>query len=283
MGIVKKILNRDSYLVKPDRALSRRKSGIVTALVASFIFSGISLNNAAIAAEVTLGGLITDGSFIAPAIVTNPDGSTTIEDIDQLRQTGTPLNIVLAFNENILGDDLFDGQSFMTFNASDSSQTGDVSVSGTFGDLAFNGFEFETQLQSSTNSVTFMDNILSFQLSLIGDNNDQPGPFLGIAQPFGVFTLSSPPVPQGVTTVGQLAEFLNMTTLLSSGTIPVEFFISTPSGATPLINASLPFEVSGTASSGIDATVPVPAAGVLFLSALFGGGAAFRRRKKIRP
>ncbi len=252
---------------------------VVAMFLAGIILINVAIGSRANAAEVYLSGMITEGSFFFPAQVTNPDGSTSIQNIDQLGQTGAPLSLLIEFDHAILASPLEDGKSFLKVSNRGYTETSAVTVSGTFGDLAFDGFSFETQLRRTGDVATFMDRILTLELALIGDNGAGPGTFLGASQPFGEFRLMSPPVPEAVETVGQLVDFLNMTSLISTGTIPVEFFLSTPIGTTNLVSADLPFELRPHGGEIVVAEVPLPAAGILFVFGVLGGAAGMRRRK----
>ena len=271
---------RDRRVYKLADGLSPK---IVNLVVMAFIALNLSFSGTKVSAsEVLLSGILTDGSFLSPAFITDNSllGGGSFQNVDQLGLSGVGFSVVLRFQDSFLDQPLTNGLSFLVTDPSGLVVGSNLSVLGTLGDPSLGGFVFEDRLRSTEDIATFMDGVLSLELGVVGNNNNAGGAFLGVS-PFGAFSLVTPQIPQTVSTVAQLAEFLQMTEQLTSGTLPVEFFVSSGPGDSMLVSADIPFEISGsTGGDVLDAEVPLPGAIWLFLTGVFGGGAFLSRKKR---
>ncbi len=228
---------------------------------------------------VLLDGIITDGEFLAPQFISNPNepGGGSIMNVDQLRLTGTTIEIGLEFSGSTLTDTLLDGYSFLIFDANGNTTDSNLSLTGTLGDPTLGGFTFQNTLRSAGQIAEISGGALNLALFVSGTNNAAPRLS---ASPAGLLTLTSPQLPANVTTVGDLVSFLQTTSDFTNGTFPIEFFTTSGSGDTMLASANIPFEinVSTTEEEPLPA-VPLPAAVWMFLSGLAALGAMKRSRK----
>jgi len=222
---------------------------------------------------ITLDGLITDGEFLSNQFVPDPSasGGGSFQQIDVLGLTNSNFQLVIDFNDEILNDTLTDGLSFIERDAMGAIIQSNILVSGILGDISLDGFSFANSLRVTGDRAVFEGGVFSLELFLSGSNT--AARFLGTS-PLGVLRLTSAPVPSSIQSVGALVEFLNATTSFSSGTFPVEFFVSS-AGGQKLVNTDIAFDVS---ANSVVPEVPLPAGIWLFLSGLVGFGLAKRRR-----
>lgn len=252
---------------------------VVMAFIAlNLSFSGTKVD----ASEVLLSGIVTDGTFLSPAFISDSSlpGGGSLQNVDQLGLTGVGFSVLLGFQDSFLDQPLTNELSFLVTDPSGLVVDSNISVLGTLGDPSLGGFVFEDRLRSTEDIATFMDGVLSLELGVVGNNNNAGGAFLGVS-PFGAFSLVTPQIPQTVTTVAQLVDFLQMTEQLTSGTLPVEFFVGTGAGDSMLVSADIPFEISGSAGDDVlNTEIPLPGAIWLFLTGIFGGAFLGRKKRK---
>ena len=252
---------------------------VVMAFIAlNLSFSGTKVD----ASEVLLSGIVTDGTFLSPAFISDSSlpGGGSLQNVDQLGLTGVGFSVLLGFQDSFLDQPLTNELSFLVTDPSGLVVDSNISVLGTLGDPSLGGFVFEDRLRSTEDIATFMDGVLSLELGVVGNNNNAGGAFLGVS-PFGAFSLVTPQIPQTVTTVAQLVDFLQMTEQLTSGTLPVEFFVGTGAGDSMLVSADIPFEISASAGDDVlNTEIPLPGAIWLFLTGVFGGAFLGRKKRK---
>ena len=245
---------------------------IAFAMALIFLFA----TSAARAELVHLHGSITDGAFITPTFVpdpSNPSGGT-IENRDQLGLTGAKFAVRLEFAHSILGRRITDGFSFVSRDG-DGNIIGsrlDVSASLTLG--GGSTVTFRSFLENAAERLIIENGFLKID-ALISGATFSPR-FIG-ATPDDFLRIMSPRIPDSVETVGDLANFLNTTQLFTTGSLPVEFFIESPTGGQQLVSSTLEFEIGSWKNPPQE--IPVPGAVWLFLTALMGGYFARRARR----
>lgn len=257
-------------------AKSYRLLAGVSVLLAGFLLFAAFFVPKANAETVLLDGIITDGEFLSPQFIPNPNlpGGGSIMNVDQLGLTGTNIAIALEFSQAVLGDSIMDGYSFLSLDGSGQVIGSNVSLTGTLGDPSLGGLTFASEILNAGERVAIENGV--FRLDVFATGRSDGPRSLAIA-PGQLLSLMSAPLPMSVQTVADLVEFLNMTETFTSGSLPVEFFTSNGTGETTLVSTDITFEVN--ASDELP-SVPLPAAAWIFLTGLGGLGAWTRRKSR---
>jgi len=252
---------------------------VIAAMAALAATVALSLAQEARADTVLLDGLVTDGTFLSSRFVANPSqpGGGSIMSVDQLGLTDTPLTIALEFAHGVLGDPIMDGYSFLILDPNTNLPTGsNLSISGTLGDPSMGGFIFETATGGASSRALIDNGVLSVVLPIVSGPSSAANSLAGSAS--GLLTLMSAPLPMSVQTVGDLVSFLRTTGLATSGTLPVEFFVSNGPGEQMFVTTDIDFAVN---AAGEIPPVPLPAAVWVFLAGLSALAQSMRRRRMV--
>ncbi len=235
-------------------------------VVAGALFCALLWLPKASAEIVTLNGVITDGEFLSPSFVADPNapGGGSIQLVDQLGLTDSPFTLIFEVNSDILDDPLSEGFSFLIEDPAGNVTGSNLSISGTLGDPGMDGFVFESILRSAGQRIAFENGSLAIDVFVEGSN--EGARFLG-ASFTNLLSLMTATVPDSVQNVGDLVEFLQTTQAFTSGTFPVDFFVGVGDGSQMMAASDISFDVSAQAEVP---SVPLPGAIWLFISGLIG-------------
>ncbi len=227
---------------------------------------------------VRLDGIITEGELLVPTFVPmqGVPGGGQIMPLDQLGLTGAPIVIGLDFADAVLGDPFLDGYSFRVLDDNGAVSRSNLSVSGSFGLTSGRELNFESALTGVLEEAVIRDNRLQISAALssmsVASNFTE-------TDPLRLFQLMTPQLPETISTIGELVMYLQGTSAVSSGTLPLQFFVSDGNGSQRLVGSEVTFEV--TAFDGELPPIPVPPAIVLFATGAFGLARFARRYRRV--
>lgn len=255
------------------------RSILVRLCIASFLILGhwAGASPSAHAEFVRLDGIITEGELLVPTFVPmqGVPGGGQIMPVDQLGLTGAPIVIGLDFADAVLGDPFLDGYSFRVLDDNGAVSRSNLSLSGSFGLTSGRELNFESALTGVLEEAVIRDNRLQITAAL---SSTSVGTRFTETDPLGLFQLITPQLPGTISTIGDLVMFLQGTSEVSSGTLPLQFFATDGNGGQRLVGTEVTFEVA--ALDGELPPIPVPPAFILFATGAFGLARFARRQRR---